>query len=241
MNPAIKTPAPAATGREGHADNRRLTEDLTNSHDITAATIAHALNAKKTGDRWMACCVAHDDKRPSMSIAEGRHGPLVHCFAGCSQTDLIEALRARGLWSGATPAARQRVVSKRKVDEIWCATLRDLVAGRPAVRVPPYRRTLPANGEVQIVAGVGAWDAAKMLAESGGHALVAPPGIPSIAYHWPVYGRRVLLLQLDSGDDATNAAESLGRLQVARWGAVQVRVFADGDPLTLRPELPHAH
>lgn len=37
-----------------------------------------------------------------MSVTETRDGrPLVHCHAGCTQSQLIAALKARGLWDGA--------------------------------------------------------------------------------------------------------------------------------------------
>jgi hypothetical protein len=66
---------------------------------MTAEAIAQALQARRTGPgRWMARCPAHDDRTPSLSIAERNGSVLVHCFAGCRQSEVIEALRARGLW-----------------------------------------------------------------------------------------------------------------------------------------------
>lgn len=44
-------------------------------------------------------CPAHDDSSPSLSVTQTRDGRiLVHCFAGCSQIEVIQALRAMGLW-----------------------------------------------------------------------------------------------------------------------------------------------
>jgi hypothetical protein len=66
---------------------------------MTAEAIAQALQARRTGPgRWMARCPAHDDRTPSLSIAERNGSVLVHCFAGCRQAEVIAALRARGLW-----------------------------------------------------------------------------------------------------------------------------------------------
>jgi hypothetical protein len=43
-------------------------------------------------DRWLACCPAHDDKSPSMSIRALPDGAvLVHCFAGCSVHEIVAA------------------------------------------------------------------------------------------------------------------------------------------------------
>ena len=42
---------------------------------------------------WMACCPAHDDKNPSLSIKETTDGDvLLHCFAGCGVDDVVAAL-----------------------------------------------------------------------------------------------------------------------------------------------------
>src|SRR5687767_6967878 len=46
-------------------------------------------------DRWLACCPAHDDKHPSLSIREADgERVLVKCWSGCSTEDV---LRAAGL------------------------------------------------------------------------------------------------------------------------------------------------
>ena len=64
-----------------------------------AAEIARALKARRSGGGWMAACVAHEDRTPSLSIRDGDNGkPLIHCFGGCSQDVVIDALRKRGLW-----------------------------------------------------------------------------------------------------------------------------------------------
>ena len=77
---------------------------------MNAEEIARALGGRRSGKGWVAKCPAHQDKRPSLSIDEGSNGKaLVKCHAGCSQADLIDALRKRGLWpeprAGARPAA----------------------------------------------------------------------------------------------------------------------------------------
>ena len=49
---------------------------------------------KHTGQgRWIACCPAHDDKNPSLSVRDGDDGRvLVHCFAGCGIDDILGAV-----------------------------------------------------------------------------------------------------------------------------------------------------
>jgi hypothetical protein len=66
---------------------------------MKAETIAKALGGRRVGDAWMARCPAHDDREPSLAIADARNGKvLVRCHAGCDQQDVIAALRARGVW-----------------------------------------------------------------------------------------------------------------------------------------------
>ncbi len=66
---------------------------------MTAETIAKALGGRKAGSGWTARCPAHDDRNPSLSISTGKDGKvLLRCHAGCDQAQVIDALRARGLW-----------------------------------------------------------------------------------------------------------------------------------------------
>jgi len=56
-----------------------------------------ALGARRCGDGWLACCPAHEDRHPSLSIKVADDRLLLHCFAGCDYRDLRQALRQRGL------------------------------------------------------------------------------------------------------------------------------------------------
>lgn len=49
---------------------------------------------RRTGPHsWLACCPAHGDKTPSLSIREADDGRwLVHCFGGCDAHDVVAAL-----------------------------------------------------------------------------------------------------------------------------------------------------
>jgi hypothetical protein len=43
--------------------------------------------------KWVACCPAHEDSNPSMSVTTGNNGGiLVHCHAGCSAEAIVGAL-----------------------------------------------------------------------------------------------------------------------------------------------------
>ena len=67
--------------------------------ELDPAAIAQALGGHRTGSGWLAHCPAHDDQHPSLSITGNGDGKLlVHCHAGCSQDEVITALRKLGLW-----------------------------------------------------------------------------------------------------------------------------------------------
>jgi hypothetical protein len=63
---------------------------------LTVSEIIQRLDAKKSGTSWKAKCPAHDDRTPSLSIAEGRNGcVLLTCHAGCALDDILTAAGLR--------------------------------------------------------------------------------------------------------------------------------------------------
>ena len=61
---------------------------------MTAAEIAARLEARKVSKGWEAKCPAHEDKRASLSVAEGeKGGVLLCCHAGCELEDIVRAMR----------------------------------------------------------------------------------------------------------------------------------------------------
>lgn len=43
--------------------------------------------------KWLACCPAHNDKTPSMTVSEVDDGRiLIHCFAGCEPLNIVESV-----------------------------------------------------------------------------------------------------------------------------------------------------
>lgn len=60
--------------------------------DITAL-LARLDHVRGTHDRWTACCPAHQDNNPSLSIRlldDGR--VLIHCHAGCGAAAVLDAV-----------------------------------------------------------------------------------------------------------------------------------------------------
>ncbi|MBT5714786.1 hypothetical protein HOI71_27310, partial [Candidatus Poribacteria bacterium] len=80
--------------------------NTTTDRGPTAAQIADRLDARRSGEGWIAKCPAHDDNHPSLSIGAGDDGTLLlHCFAGCGFEEIARALnitrRANGDRDGA--------------------------------------------------------------------------------------------------------------------------------------------
>lgn len=79
---------------------------------MNAAEIARRLRGRRSGASWLACCPAHDDKNPSLSLRDAEGTVLVHCHAGCEQSAVIAALSAVGLWPAQEPRQRRRIIAE---------------------------------------------------------------------------------------------------------------------------------
>ena len=96
-----------------------------------ADLLADRLRARRTGPkRWMARCPGHQDREPSLSICEGRDGRiLLHCFAGCPITQILQSLglRLADLFPGSLPsrAEAQRMAKNQEIRDRQQAELRE--------------------------------------------------------------------------------------------------------------------
>ena len=91
------------------------------------ALLSRLDKVRRTGpNSWVACCPAHDDKTPSLSVRDADDGRvLCHCFAGC---DIDSILGAVGL------------------------TVNDLFPVRLAYNHGPMRRPFPAADVLENIA-----------------------------------------------------------------------------------------
>ena len=71
-----------------------MNNNFTTAHDILAELEAKLDKSKRTGDKLTARCPAHEDKTPSLSAKIGENGDcvVVHCFAGCPNDAVLDAL-----------------------------------------------------------------------------------------------------------------------------------------------------
>src|SRR5579859_1820423 len=62
--------------------------------DTPVETVLTRLKGVRTSlHGWKACCPAHADREPSLSIGLGEQGQvLLKCFAGCSLERIVEAM-----------------------------------------------------------------------------------------------------------------------------------------------------
>ena len=49
-------------------------------------------NVREVASGWRACCPAHDDRNPSLSITPNGQKTLLHCHAGCSTEAIVAAI-----------------------------------------------------------------------------------------------------------------------------------------------------
>src|SRR6266516_3677014 len=66
---------------------------LKESHPPLETLLARLKGVRKSLRGWVACCPAHFDGEPSLSIGLGDEGHiLLKCFAGCSLDNIVEAM-----------------------------------------------------------------------------------------------------------------------------------------------------
>lgn len=77
---------------------------------------------KRSGNNsWLACCSAHDDRSPSLSITDNGDGKvMLRCFAGCETIDVLNAI---GLdWEDVMPPKTQYTQTNKPVKHTLYAT-----------------------------------------------------------------------------------------------------------------------
>jgi hypothetical protein len=114
---------------------------------VNAAELTKALGGKWYGSYGTACCPAHEDRSPSLSICERDGRLLWRCHAGCDQGAVLEALQARGLLDeGRQDCAAPRDNGSSNTEralQIW-----NIAAPAPATEVATYLRSRGITGPV---------------------------------------------------------------------------------------------
>ncbi len=66
--------------------------------EVKSHVDCYNLKLKKKGDGYKGCCPSHDDKSPSLTIRPGEKRVVFHCFAGCSEDQVISDLGLKKEW-----------------------------------------------------------------------------------------------------------------------------------------------
>lgn len=81
-----------------------------------AKQICEMLGGHWSRTRGMACCPGHEDRTPSLGVTLGHSAILFHCFAGCSQEQVLDGLARQGIKANALfasgPLSSGEVVNK---------------------------------------------------------------------------------------------------------------------------------
>ena len=64
----------------------------TTATDRAAEIVARCAKAREKGEGWEACCPAHEDDHPSLTITPAGEKVLLHCHAGCEVSAVVTAL-----------------------------------------------------------------------------------------------------------------------------------------------------
>lgn len=108
--------------------------------EARARRITEQLGGSWSRSKGMCCCPAHADRTPSLSITLGKRAVLVHCFAGCTNEAVMQAMARLGVriadlfdGTGGSITTKPRVdIADRNAFRLWLEA--SSPAGSPAER-----------------------------------------------------------------------------------------------------------
>lgn len=205
-------------------------------------------NARPTGDgKWLACCPAHQDHSPSLSISTGDDGRvLLHCFAGCKPKAIVSALNLTmsDLFSPSTNGKHKgsgKVGGKSypTAEKAWKAVGYAICRQHPGTRVNklwPYQ-----DSSGNIVAYVVRWDMPDGSKEYRPISLHADDWrIKDLPGLWPLYEFPTLLTEPSApvyvveGEKCADAARAIGMNATTSQGGANAPTKTDWAPLVNR-------
>lgn len=103
------------------------------NNNYTATEFAQAIDPEKvrqSGRGYMVRCPAHNDNNPSLKIDDKDGKVLFHCFAGCTQDEVLDELKARNLWQSGRQGEWEAECSDEM--DLYAEVLRKLKGGTQA-------------------------------------------------------------------------------------------------------------
>ncbi len=208
---------------------------------ILEALRRHRCHPRPSPNGWIAHCPAHDDRNPSLSIGVGQEGQtLIRCFAGCSPTAVLDALRLT--WADLWPDTNRPHGNGKKTapnpDKAYPTAREALAAyglGKPA-RWWAYE---DADGQPVMV--VARWDGPDgkeirpvSKTASGWKIGALPP--PRPVYNLPAISKAspdepIVVVE---GEKAADAAAQLGFVATTSSGGANAASKSDWTPLAGR-------
>lgn len=121
---------------------------------MTTARIAELLHARPYAVGWMAHCPgplhAHGDRKPSLSIREGRDGrTLLCCFTGCATEDIVKAAGLRMGDLFVEPSSKPRETMPLEVRDVLSN-----LSGRLTKRERVLEKTIITTNREQVDAAI---------------------------------------------------------------------------------------
>src|SRR5262245_45025743 len=199
--------------------------------------LARLADARKAGNGWSARCPAHDDRRASLSIAQGDDGTaLVKCHAGCDTVAILAAvgMKLTDLFppkAGPTPICNGKPTAGGRT----FATAKDAVAELECRHGKRSALWTYHDAQGDPVGVVVRWDKTDgkdirpVARYEDGWRIGAMPdprpvyGLPDLAA-----ARRVIVCE---GEKAADAARSLGFIATTSAGGSQAASKTDWRPL----------
>ncbi len=222
---------------------------------ISAEIISQALGGKRSGSQYLAPCPVHNDSTPSLAIKDGTDGKLlVRCHAGCSNADVIAALKDMDLWPERSQHQSYPIVSssdrykeKAQATFLNLDTLVSYLARSGSVRIFSYPKVngIP-WGMARIDISTGKKTFRAWHQGSEGKILLSKPPIDKLPlYHadqipadktipvWIVEGEKCVEILAGLGVPAVTSANGAGSAKYSDWSALDDRpviIWPDNDP-----------
>lgn len=177
--------------------------------------------AKRSGNDWVARCPAHDDHRPSLSIAEGEGGrALVKCHAGCDTSAVLAALGLKMADLMPYTPANPRINGKplRTPGKQTFATIEDAIAELAKQHGQPTNQWTYHDAKSEPVGEVVRWetDGGKNIlpvSRGGNEWFIGGMPEPRPLYRLPdLLSRPNERVYVCEGEKAADAAASIGLL-----------------------------